>query len=236
MKHTGFVLISLFSLLLVVGASAQADVCEEKGGTGDPCTITETTDTYEITVTYPAAFVSEYPFTETAIDDFLTTVQENFKTAAAEVDTDLAPGPLTQIITFTEYPYSDDLVGIRFIVSEYLGGANPNAFVRTFTFDVEDEEPVTLDDLFRPGTNYLERLSTLAEADLREQFGDAVFVDGLAPTEENFANFNLTDNALLFTFNEYQAAPGAAGTPEVEIPLFRLSDILVSGIIQYRKG
>lgn len=240
MRHLTWIALGV---LFVLGSAAHAQsadaICTARGGAfndDDVCVITDTGDTYDITVQYPAEFVSEYPFTADTINDFVDSANATFITATEEIPQEGLPGPLTQIFFYDVFPYTGDITGIRFTVSEYLGGANPNAFVTTFTFDTEDEELLALDDLFRAGTDYLNVVAPLAEADLRETYGDALFEEGLQPVPENYENFNLTDDALVFTFDEYQVAPGAAGTPQAEVSLFQLENILVSGIIQYRKG
>jgi hypothetical protein len=115
-------------------------------------------------------------------------------------------------------------------------GAHPNTFYRTFTFDRQGRE-VTLGDLFVSGSNYLERLSTLAYTrvvdELRERAGeptpemlDTVRI-GTSPTPETLQFFYVNGNKLHLLFPPYQVAAYAAGSFDVSIPLSELDDILL---------
>jgi len=63
-----------------------------------------------------------------------------------------------------------------------------------------------------------------------EQVGDMSDADwiarGTAPVPENYENWVLTPDALVFTFEPYQVAAYAAGPQIVTIPLADLADIL----------
>lgn len=117
-------------------------------------------------------------------------------------------------------------------------GAHPNGYFMTFVFDRGGAQ-VRLGDLFKPGADYLGRLSQAATAQVRQQVSErlgsdavpAIFDEGLRPTEENFRNFVIDGNILRIFFPPYQVAPYAAGTFEVSVPLSGLSDILAPDVL-----
>lgn len=105
-------------------------------------------------------------------------------------------------------------------------GAHPNAYYRTFTFDAKTGEALTLEDLFVPGTPYLETLSKESRALLKVQMQKVsgeepdveMLQDGTTPDADNFQNFYLDGNDLVLMFPPYQAAPYVFGLQEARIP------------------
>jgi hypothetical protein len=110
-------------------------------------------------------------------------------------------------------------------VTTYLpGAAHIHTTSRAINYDLQNGQPITLADLFRPGAPYLQTLSALSIQDLRERqlLG---WEEGALPREENFQTWNLTPEGLLITFDEYRVASYTAGPQAVLIPYERLSDI-----------
>lgn len=109
-------------------------------------------------------------------------------------------------------------------------GAHPNAFYRTFTFDLGTGEELGIGDLFVPKSEYLKRLSAISEFELSKALGDTVDIeyvrDGVKPEALNFQSFAIEGDALVLIFPPYQVAPYAAGTHRVSIPLSQLAEIL----------
>jgi hypothetical protein len=112
----------------------------------------------------------------------------------------------------------------------FAGAAHPGAVVLTFNYDVRTGQRLALADLFTAGSPYLDKLSELSRQLLAAQPGIGDLPDFVLPgTEakaENFARWTLTDDDLVVTFNQYQVAPGAAGTPHVSIPFASLRLLL----------
>jgi hypothetical protein len=121
---------------------------------------------------------------------------------------------------------------LTYIYTIYLDtlGAHGNMFFKTFVFDSATGKPLTLTDLFIPGTNYLEVLSKLARAKLPAIIGDgadASFIaGGTTPEEKNFANFFFDNKDFGILFAPYAVAPYAAGPQTLRIKLSELSSIL----------
>jgi hypothetical protein len=125
----------------------------------------------------------------------------------------------------------DDLLSTRVFASPYFAGAaHPGSVQATFNFDLRTGKRLTLADLFTPGSPYLATLSEQSRQLLAAQpgIGDLpeFVTPGTEPTEANFAHWTLSDQDLVITFDQYQVAPGAAGTPHVSIPFASLRTIL----------
>jgi hypothetical protein len=65
------------------------------------------------------------------------------------------------------------------------------------TFNLETGQKLTLSDVFKPDSSYLNLISELAAKELRESgrlgdsYDEAVFLSGTSAQEQNFANFGL---------------------------------------------
>ncbi|HEX8591265.1 MAG TPA: RsiV family protein [Candidatus Paceibacterota bacterium] len=132
---------------------------------------------------------------------------------------------------------SPKTISYVYIIYENTLGAHPNAYYRTFTFDRATGENIHLDELFAPGTSYLERLSARARAELPAIMAkraettpdqiDAEYINsGTQPMGDSFNNFAIDGTTLRLIFPPYQVGPYAYGTIEAPIPLSDLSSIL----------
>ena len=125
---------------------------------------------------------------------------------------------------------SDRALTYLFLSASFTGGAHGLEVPVTFTFDRTTGKQIVLSDLFLPGTNYLERLSTIARTGLPKIIGEYTvpefIVDGTQESNENFSRFYFEGDHIVFLFPPYQVAPYVVGTVELPIPLSELSDIL----------
>ncbi|MFZ1075507.1 MAG: RsiV family protein [Minisyncoccia bacterium] len=121
-------------------------------------------------------------------------------------------------------------VSYIFTITTDTLGAHPNTAFRTFTFDTKTGAELSLSDIFAPGSNYLDTLSTISRTQLPTIIGpdaDTTFIaNGTTPNDSNFANFFVDNSSLVFLFPPYQVAPYAAGPQTLPIALSQLSGIL----------
>jgi len=90
-----------------------------------------------------------------------------------------------------------------------------------------------LNDVFLNGTVPLDVISKLAQEDLKKQLGDMADPGMLeagttATTPDNYKNWALTPNSLVFFFDPYQVAAYAAGPQKVEILFTTLNGLLAA--------
>lgn len=108
------------------------------------------------------------------------------------------------------------------------GAAHPAHYSVSLNYDLENSREITLDELFTPGSNYLQVLSDLCKADLSKRdigFTEG-FTQGADPLPENYTRWNLSNEGfLVITFDEYQVAPYAAGPQTVTIPFSEIQSI-----------
>jgi hypothetical protein len=160
-----------------------------------------------------------------------------FQQAIQTTDQSSLPKPLENFVNefYTKYELArvdNTIVSVRFSIMDFQVGMNhPNNYDQVFNYAVKKDKQLQLEDLFKPESNYLMVLSTIAKKQLVDRFkanpyaGDFINV-GTKPEAENFEKFNISQNNLVITFNPYQVAPYYAGVQTVRIPLASLKDIL----------
>ncbi len=129
---------------------------------------------------------------------------------------------------------------LTYVYQMYMdtGGAHPNVFYRTFTFDVKTGAQLSMHDLFAEDAPYLETLSTLSRSKLpafmAARSGVAVsevdtdyIASGTMAVEDAFQNFYFKDGNLVLLFPPYQIGPYVLGMIELPIPVSELSDLRV---------
>jgi hypothetical protein len=122
-----------------------------------------------------------------------------------------------------------NILSLKFEFVTYMdGAAHPNSFTKTLTFDLERGREVVLDQLFLPGSAYLQAIANYCTAQLqgRDIGFEEMSAQGAAPLPENYQNWNITADGLLITFEEYQVAAYAAGPQIVYVPYAELSALI----------
>ena len=119
-----------------------------------------------------------------------------------------------------------DILSVMFVNFFYLGGAHPGSYHWSVNYDFSTGQKLTLDDLFIPGSPYLERISAYCIPELTEKLEFDIWEDGAVPTPENYQVWALTSEGVLIIFDEYQVAPYAAGPQQVIVPFEILADII----------
>ena len=123
---------------------------------------------------------------------------------------------------------SEKLASIQFDIVGYVSGAaHPYHYTITVNYEFERRRPLSFDELFVLGSNYLEIISTYCIAQLSQRdLGFDMFLEGATPTLENYRNWNITSEGLIIKFDEYQVAPYAAGPQTVMVPYKELQTVM----------
>lgn len=108
------------------------------------------------------------------------------------------------------------------------GAAHPYHYSLTLNYDLEQGRELSLGDLFIEDAKFLKAISSYCIGELSKRdigfYGG--FERGADPTPENYRNWNITNEGLLITFDEYQVAPYAAGAQSVTIPYNELRPLI----------
>jgi hypothetical protein len=132
---------------------------------------------------------------------------------------------------------TNDLASIEFMVSTYEhGAAHPMSYSKVVNYDLKQGRALQLADLFQPGANYLEAISTYSINELKRRtkeagpdealLDDASIEEGAAAKADNYGSWNITRKGLLITFDAYQVGPYAAGPQWVVVPYSALREII----------
>ncbi len=122
-----------------------------------------------------------------------------------------------------------DIWSIKFDNSFYAdGAAHPAHYSTTINYDLSNGREITLDEIFLSNSNYLQVISDACKAQLstRDIGFDQGFSQGADPLPENYQHWNISNEGLVITFDEYQVAPYAAGPQIVVIPFSALQGIV----------
>ncbi|MDD5593323.1 MAG: DUF3298 domain-containing protein [Candidatus Margulisbacteria bacterium] len=182
--------------------------------------IKEKTKDLDINIVYPAGDKISGP----VIEKFVKAEVSAFKKDLPETKPN--PDWAYQLSIDYETFSHRDLIGYKFTVFSFPGGAHPMTRTVTMTFDKKRGRQVGLADLFRPG--YLKKISALTIKELlkRDLKDDKWVKEGASPDPKHYNKFILTDKYLIIYFDPYEVACYAYGGQEVKIPLSQLKNIL----------
>lgn len=155
----------------------------------------------------------------------------------AEIKTDQEPatGGSSLEVGYTISLANDSLISTQYGIGTYFqGAAHPNSHTRVLNYDLKAGKPIKLADLFKPGSNYLQTISSYSIKELKKQSskgGESMFDDewlqkGAGPSADNYTSWVITKKGLGINFDAYQVAPYAAGPQYVLIPYSVLKDII----------
>jgi hypothetical protein len=145
---------------------------------------------------------------------------------------DLPDPPQIAISTFDErytvIYQGGDVWSIKFDINVYVdGAAHPGDFTHALNYDFAHSKTVSMADLFRADSNYLEFISKYCSAELAtREIGFGPTSIGAEPIPENYRNWNITTEGLMITFERGQVAAYAAPAQVVMIPYDELTAIL----------
>jgi hypothetical protein len=211
-------------------AAAQEQQCQQKGGNlteEGKCLLAAQ---IHISVDYPLA-LAQNPLIANAIDPFIQQTKNDLLQFLME---GFYPGPdqYELDVTYETTQRGDNLLSLIFTEYIYTGGAHPTTFFRTFTFDLAANQVLALDDLFEPGSNPFAVLGPVVEDLLKQQLAamgitdDEYVHNGSGENPDNYQNFALDGDELVFYFPPAQVAAHVAGPQIVRVPLSALSSIL----------
>lgn len=158
-----------------------------------------------------------------AVDGFLNYAFDDLRQGVV----DLSAEPGSSIwITHTVTAATEELVSVLFFVDGYVtGAAHPFHYSYSLNYDLDGGRVLGLSDLFLPGTDYLEVLSSYSLEDLKQQ-GVLTWEEGALPEPQNYQSWNITPEGLRISFDEYAVAPYAAGPQVVVVPYAVLADVI----------
>ncbi len=192
--------------------------------------ILETTGNVYISAMYPSLMANEAvsgsikAFVDKQVADFneeVATTEEN--------DT------YQYMLTYKPY-LNGSIFSVKFSKNSYTGKIDRKNYVDGFVYNLNDGKKLELTDVFDANTDYLNTISALAKEyllrnevvrqSMDEAEAEALFEKGTAPEIQNYSNFVVCADKLIFFFNRNTVAAGEVGTLEVSIPLTAMQGVL----------
>jgi Protein of unknown function (DUF3298) len=227
--------VALVAALTAVVGVAEAGArsgCPDVGGniqSGNVCHVNVTTPTYVVDFRFPTDYVDQQ-----AATDFLT--QERNRLVG------LAQTPGAQRLPYSLYVTwelfnsgslqttnrqglgygqhgTQSLVLIEFLDAEGAGQPGFNK-LKTFTYDLNQNHPVTFGNLFAPGTNPIDKIYPAVATDLARQqkARDFHLSSSVGHDPAHYQNFAVTDDAVIFFFSAGELFTVEAGDARTVIP------------------
>lgn len=101
--------------------------------------------------------------------------------------------------------------------------AHGMTFIKSLTFDLEKAKSCELKDLFKPGSNYIQRISTL----IKEQIVDRKIqlISDFTVVKPN-QDYYIADKSLVIYFQLYEITPYVFGFPMFPISIYDIQNII----------
>ena len=250
------IILGLIVLILVgwymisVPAPVQAPTTGTPTATSEPAVVDEEATYYTVKATYPStttlsasagaeADKAAVTAMKTFVEQEIARFKDNGNFANLTHD-DIQMQGLDQrkYALGIEYSIHESKGTLSYVYQMYAdtGGAHPNTYYRTFTFDKTSGAVLELGDVFVPNAPYLQTLSDKARSMLPPMIAkmanvevSAVDMDyiksGTLPEEDAFQSFYFEGSSLVLLFPPYQIGPYVLGMILLPIPTSELKDL-----------
>lgn len=149
-------------------------------------------------------------------EDFITAKEDNLLTENSSYE---FPGYYKAKTYSTQYNKNGIISFLRSI-DMYMGGAHPGHNLWGETYDMATGNEMKITDVLKMSQEEVNNI--IVEGFRKEAEKDQERYSGTSPEEVaknvNEAKWYLTDDGIVFFFNEYEILPYAAGTPEYVFP------------------
>jgi hypothetical protein len=209
------------------GIAGAQSACADLGGAVDPnqiCHVHIDTTNYKINFGFPVDYPDQQP-----LADYLAQQRDGF-IRFSELPAARDWGAPYQLLAQGQtYRSGTPAVGTQSLVLRMGQDAQPHpvAWYKAFNYDLGKHAPITFDTLFKPNTSPLDIVYPAVQRRVQERSGSAT-----PPTlngghdVDNYQNFAITDDAVIFFFGQGQLLSHADGEFEVSVPRAELSSVL----------
>lgn len=178
----------------------------------------ETGTDYKIQIKYPSVGI---PRIDQQIETELKESADELKAQAVADEAGkmgFATYEFSSDFSADEIYVSDALISIPVTTSWYTGGAHGLPMRIVYNYDRKTLRELTLDDAISLTGLSLEQIASRALAKLTADYGEeSIFAEGAEAKPSNYKTFRIDADEVIFIFQPYQAAPYAAGMPEIAL-------------------
>lgn len=170
-------------------------------------------------------------------DDYIKNKKKEFKEEISKEE----PLNSSKYEFKADYKITDNnnILGLHLNISEYTGGAHHVRYDKSYYYNKESDEIVSIKDFLEKDTS-LDKLANLSyyyvmkySDDNNLNFDKEGVKEGLSSNLNNFEHFNFIDDGLEFIFPPYQIAYYAAGEIKIVIPYNELKGIIKNKYLKY---
>ena len=192
--------------------------------------ITETSNdpSSPFAIQYPQSIHSDFN------EEISTYIKKAKKNYLLETEEDSQLGSELNI-SFETLPHHSGNYSFVLINSSFIGGANGSTEIRSFHLNPTSGKVISIEDIFTKDLDNLNQLTTLVRDTM---YNDPSLNDLLSleeahrytePHWENYSNFAITDESLIFYFDEVILTAGSTGPPIIAIALRDINSLLADG-------
>jgi hypothetical protein len=202
------------------GTAGAHSVCADLGGTvgaDQMCTSHTGTPNYVLDISFPVGYPDQQP-----VEDFVTQTRDEW---IADADHDPMRGQVRHVLAMSGTAYQSAATrSLVFALSSDFG-AHPVGTFEAFNYDMTKSAPITLDTLFRPGTNAAQVLAPIMKRELEKRGAEGP--DWISDLDETaYENFALTDDAVIFFFAQGLLLPQVDGAQRISVSRTELAPVL----------
>jgi hypothetical protein len=204
-------------------AASAPSACADLGGKLDPdrsCHVHTATTTYTLDFRFPV----DYP-DQQALTDSLTQERDDFVNWVDQAVPRSFPYELD--VVGKSYHSGTPASGTQSLVFDIGAdtGIHPVTTYKALNYDLGKRAPITFDTLFKPGTQPLEVLNPIIQRQLDKHGGTGpLSLNDLGVNA--YQNFAITDDAVIFFFNQDGLLPHEDGPLEVDVPRTDIASLL----------
>lgn len=220
---------------------------EERLHNAEIKTIHDNGGTFIATVSYP---VLQFDTLDGAVEAYARDTVSDFALESGEVEQyidssspeydpdvemseDLTISPFTMDSSYQMFIANNRYITVLITCSENLEAEAPIISMSSFVYDTETEALLSINDLFKPNSDGLARLSLLSNemlTELNPEVPADLITTGTEPIAENFDCFALGEGGIRIFFPSGQSGDLTDGVLVADIPYAELADILAIDI------
>ncbi|MGA5463388.1 esterase [Mycobacterium sp. NPDC050041] len=196
------------------GTAEAQSACDALAGTLGPdqtCHVEDAGAGYELNLDFPLGYPDQQ-----ALTDYLVPLRGDFIDFAQSGPAHDRPYTLTATPTTYRSGAGTDSVVIQLSQD---ADPHPVSWYRAFNYDLGSHAPITLATLFTPGVRPVDVAFPAVRRELEKRWQPEVLAEMLGEVDDHtFANFALTDDAVIFFFGQGQLLGHPEGPLEVSVP------------------
>jgi len=132
--------------------------------------------------------------------------------------------PQTEVTAYYELKTNErQVLSLSLINYAFSGGAHGLTLQNSLTFNTQTGKSYTLRELFKPGANYVQKLSDIVKAQIKAR--DIQTLEPFTSIRPD-QDFYIADKSLVLYFQLYEITPYVYGFPYFPISAYALQDII----------